>query len=96
MRGSVVGLKEDNRDVVADVRITDSTGPSQIGKGIPRAEKEKIGKYGLASDANGLVFAPLVIEMLGQFSEKQTTISSIHWSTPFGRKIRSYFQKVSC
>ncbi len=70
MGGSVVGLKEDNRDVVADVRITDSTGPSQIGKGIPRAEKEKIGKYGLASDANGLVFAPLVIEMLGQFSEK--------------------------
>ena len=72
LAGHVVTGKDDNRHVVVDVRITDSTCPSQIGIGIEKSEDDKVRKYGDASDANGLIFVPLVMEVLGKWSEQTT------------------------
>ena len=57
-----------SKPVVVDIRITDSTCASRLGVGIERSEKEKVSKYGLAADANGLKFVPLVMEVLGKWS----------------------------
>ena len=46
--------------------------PSQVGTGIEKSEDDKVRKYGDASDANGLIFVPLVMEVLGKWSEQTT------------------------
>jgi hypothetical protein len=70
--GSAIGKSIDSRHVVVDVRVTDSTCPSQLGCGITKSEQSKISKYQSACDANQLIFKPIVMETLGKWSDTTT------------------------
>jgi hypothetical protein len=54
-----------------------------------KSENEKECKYGDAADANGLVFTPLVMEVLGRWSEKTKSfvkglVKTIYMNEPGG------------
>ena len=73
--GPLVGVNNNNCDVIIDVRVSDPVCNSHLrGDAIGKAEREKENKYQSHADVANLCFIPMIFESFGRISKKAKTL----------------------